>query len=192
MVGLHADFPSRYGRTKLGNILFARELAKRKINDPNKPVLVMSVHPGMVDTEVQSAWTESYGALGKLLELGSKLFGKTAPEGAEASLWAATGADIFEGNWKDFQVSISGQVAISYEADHDIRVTIIQSPTESHIPKPIKPRARNWPTTIGIFLRNSSRRSSVRTSLEGRCPSCPPARDEPIVHVHHTERSLDR
>lgn len=98
---------ARYARTKLGNILFARELVKRKISDPNKPVLVMSVHPGMVDTEVQGAWTESYGALGKLLELGSKLFGKTAPEGAEASLWAATSTDIFEGNWKDFQVGHS-------------------------------------------------------------------------------------
>ena len=40
----------------------------------------------------------------KVLEMGSKLFGKTAPEGAEASLWAATSTDIFEGNWKDYQV----------------------------------------------------------------------------------------
>lgn len=65
----------------------------------------MSVHPGAVDTEVQSAWTESYGVFGKILEVGSKLFGKTAPEGAEAGLWAATSTDIYEGNWRDYQVS---------------------------------------------------------------------------------------
>ncbi|KAF7793674.1 hypothetical protein EIP86_004789 [Pleurotus ostreatoroseus] len=92
-----------YGRTKLGNILFARELVKRKLADTDNHVLIMSVHPGTVATEVQGAWTESYGAFGKLLEMGSNLFGKSAAEGAEASLWAATCTDIFEGNWKDFQ-----------------------------------------------------------------------------------------
>lgn len=92
-----------YGRTKLGNILFARELAKRKLQGTDKPILAISVHPGTVDTEVQGAWSESYGPLGKLIEQGSKLFGKSAPEGAEASLWAAVSTDIFEGNWKDYQ-----------------------------------------------------------------------------------------
>lgn len=88
----------------MGNNLFARELARRKLTDVEKPILVMSVHPGTVATDVQGSWTESYGAFGKLLEIGSNLFGKSAAEGAEASLWAATSTDIFEGNWKDFQV----------------------------------------------------------------------------------------
>lgn len=79
---------------------------KRELTDTQKPILAMSVHPGTVDTEVQSAWSESYGMLGKILEFGSKLFGKSAPEGAEPSLWAATSTDIFEGNWKDFQVCL--------------------------------------------------------------------------------------
>lgn len=95
----------RYGRTKLGNILFARELAKRHLTDTERPILAISVHPGTVDTDVQSSWTESYGpVIGKILEQGSKWVGKTAPEGAEAGLWAAVSTDIFEGNWKDFQV----------------------------------------------------------------------------------------
>ena len=95
-----------YGRTKLGNILFAREISKRYLNDdPDRPILALSVHPGTVDTEVQKAWTESYGNIfGKILEKGTQLIGKTAAEGAEAGLWAATSTDIFEGNWKDFQV----------------------------------------------------------------------------------------
>ena len=61
-------------------------------------------HPGTVDTDVQSTWTETFGFLGKLLDKGTRFFGKTAPEGAEASLWGATSTDIFEGNWKDYQV----------------------------------------------------------------------------------------
>jgi len=95
-----------YGRTKLGLIYFARQLVKRKFADlsPDRPILAISVHPGTVDTEVQKAWTESYGNIvGKALESMTKILGKSAAEGAEASLWAATSSDIFEGNWKDFQ-----------------------------------------------------------------------------------------
>ncbi|KZT13175.1 NAD(P)-binding protein [Laetiporus sulphureus 93-53] len=94
-----------YGRTKLGLIFFARELVKRKLADlpSNRPVLVISVHPGAVDTDVQKAWSESYGVIGKVLEALTRAAGKSAPEGAEASLWAATSADISEENWKNFQ-----------------------------------------------------------------------------------------
>ena len=102
---IYANKDVRYGRTKLANILFARQLAKRHLTDTEKPILAISVHPGTVSTDVQQAWTESYGPiLGKALELGSSLVGKSSAEGAEASLWAATSTDIFEGNWKDYQV----------------------------------------------------------------------------------------
>ena len=90
---------------------------KRKFSSlpADKPILAISVHPGTVDTEVQKAWTESYGSIvGKTLEKMTQLLGKSAPEGAEASLWAATSSDIFEGNWKDFQVAFAssrGRVA---------------------------------------------------------------------------------
>jgi NAD(P)-dependent dehydrogenase (short-subunit alcohol dehydrogenase family) len=39
-----------YGRTKLGNILFARQLVKRKLTSAPNTILVTSVHPGTVDT----------------------------------------------------------------------------------------------------------------------------------------------
>jgi NAD(P)-dependent dehydrogenase (short-subunit alcohol dehydrogenase family) len=39
-----------YGRTKLGNILFARQLVKRKLTSASNTILVTSVHPGTVDT----------------------------------------------------------------------------------------------------------------------------------------------
>jgi len=105
-VNAERDGSVLYGRTKLGNIYFARQLVKRKLahGSLDKPILAISVHPGTVDTEAQKAWTESYGdILGKALEKTTAILGKSAPEGAEASLWAATSADIFEGNWKDFQ-----------------------------------------------------------------------------------------
>ncbi|KAI0643726.1 NAD-P-binding protein [Trametes meyenii] len=92
-----------YGRTKLGLIAFARELVRRKLQDSPNPILAISVHPGMVDTEVQTAWSESYGALGAIVDKLSRLGGKSAEEGAEASLWAATSTDISVDNWKNYQ-----------------------------------------------------------------------------------------
>ncbi|THH33747.1 hypothetical protein EUX98_g454 [Antrodiella citrinella] len=95
-----------YGRTKLGLIYYAKQLVKRKLANmsPDRPILAISVHPGTVDTEVQKAWTQSYGNIvGSAIETMARVLGKSAPEGAEASLWAATSTDIYEGNWKDFQ-----------------------------------------------------------------------------------------
>ena len=96
-----------YGRTKLGLIYLARQLVKRHLADlpPDRPILVMSVHPGTVDTDVQTQWTESYGVIGKALDVLTRKVGKSSEEGAEASLWAAVSTDIFQGNWKDYQVS---------------------------------------------------------------------------------------
>ena len=94
----------RYGRTKLGLIVFAQELVRRKLTDASKPIIVTSVHPGMVDTEVQNAWSESYGPLGVIVDKLSRIGGKSAEEGAEASLWAAVSADINQDNWKEYQV----------------------------------------------------------------------------------------
>ncbi|TCD70486.1 hypothetical protein EIP91_003247 [Steccherinum ochraceum] len=105
-INKEADGSLLYGRTKLGQIYFAKQLVKRKFASmsPDKPILAISVHPGTVDTEVQKAWTESYGNIfGKALENMTRIVGKSAPEGAEASLWAATSSGIYEGNWKDFQ-----------------------------------------------------------------------------------------
>ncbi|KAI0070597.1 NAD-P-binding protein [Panus rudis PR-1116 ss-1] len=93
-----------YGQTKLGLILLAKQLVARKFSSMDKPVLAMSVHPGTVDTEFQKAWTESYGNIfGKAAEKITATLGKSAPEGAEASLWAAASTDINADNWRDYQ-----------------------------------------------------------------------------------------
>ncbi|KAI0637733.1 hypothetical protein C8Q77DRAFT_1048760 [Trametes polyzona] len=98
-----ADGARLYGRSKLGLILLARELAQRKLSGLPKPILAISVHPGTVDTELQKTWSETYGLVGKVIEKVSVAVGKSAEEGAEASLWAATSTDITEQNWTDFQ-----------------------------------------------------------------------------------------
>ncbi|OJT13397.1 WW domain-containing oxidoreductase [Trametes pubescens] len=102
-INQEADGVRLYGRTKAAMILFAAELVRRKLADASKPILAISVHPGMVDTEVQKAWGQSYGIVGDVIDTLSRAAGKSAEEGAEASLWAATSTDINEGNWKDYQ-----------------------------------------------------------------------------------------
>lgn len=155
-----------YGRTKLGNNLFAREIAKRHLADTEKPILAISVHPGTVDTDVQGNWSESYGFLGKILEKGSALFGKTAPEGAEASLWAAASTDIYEGNWKDYQVCI---VSIKYHCSTEYPPLCRASTSLSHMARLTRrrtsPRATRSRRTSGSCARRSPRRSSERTCL---------------------------
>jgi len=91
-----------YGRTKLGFIVLGRQLVKRVI-DPSTKILAISVHPGTVDTHMQSAFTESYGLIGSVLEGLSRLLGKNAEEGAEASLWAATSTEITADNYLEYQ-----------------------------------------------------------------------------------------
>lgn len=159
----------RYGRTKLGNILFAREITRRHLTDVDKPILAISVHPGTVDTDAQSAWGESYGVFGKILGQGSKLFGKTASEGAEAGLWAATSADIFEGNWKDFQVSHLLDGGYQWPCSSFIvRAITILSPMESRIQRPTRRRAKSSVPTSGTFVRGSARSSLEKPSGEVR------------------------
>lgn len=99
-------------------ILFAAELVRRKLADSSKPILAISVHPGMVDTEVQKAWGQSYGKVGDVIDTLSRAAGKSAEEGAEASLWAATCSDINEGNWKDYQVRRTCPIGCGAQLTH--------------------------------------------------------------------------
>ena len=132
--------------------MFARELAKRELTDTEKPILAMSVHPGTVDTDAQGAWTESYGVLGKILEFGSRLFAKSSPEGAEASLWAATSSDISKSNWKDYQVRniVFWRTMVLMTVCFYIRVTTTRSRTAHRTQKLRKPKTPSSPTAIGI------------------------------------------
>ena len=74
-----------YGRSKLANMLFADELARRWRGDG---VCVSSVHPGVVRSGFGSDG-DTHGAAGGLIEF-SKPFSVPPDRGADTSLWLAT------------------------------------------------------------------------------------------------------
>ncbi|MFN8049951.1 MAG: SDR family oxidoreductase [Acidimicrobiales bacterium] len=81
-----------YGRSKLANIYFARELAERWRDDG---VTVSSVHPGMVSTGF-GADGDTSGLTDGLIDL-SRPFSIGPDQGADTSVWLATaaaGADL--------------------------------------------------------------------------------------------------
>jgi hypothetical protein len=53
--------------------------------------------------DIQEGPAQSYGLLGKVTDQFMRLIGKSAPEGAEAALWAATSTDITPANYTEFQ-----------------------------------------------------------------------------------------
>jgi NAD(P)-dependent dehydrogenase (short-subunit alcohol dehydrogenase family) len=76
------SFP-RYGDTKLMNVLFTRELARRV---EGTGVTVNCVHPGAVATNI--------GAPPKVIAAGTKVILRTPVQGARASLMVATDPDL--------------------------------------------------------------------------------------------------
>ncbi|KAG0029536.1 hypothetical protein BGZ81_003643 [Podila clonocystis] len=83
---------SRYGRSKLANILFANALARRLADTQ---VRVNSLHPGLVDTgmarKVIDNMTEETAALMKGTDLPTSI---TPDEGALTQLYLATSPDV--------------------------------------------------------------------------------------------------
>lgn len=84
---------SRYGRSKLANILFTSELSRRYPN-----ILSVSIHPGAVGTPVTRGFEASYPTTSKLIKtfLLSYVF-STVQVGARNQLWAATGNEVKSG-----------------------------------------------------------------------------------------------
>ena len=73
-----------YGNSKLSNILFAKELAKRYPN-----ITSVSVHPGVIRTDLYNP----YSGNSSIMKLGLNLiswFWTDVPSGTKNQLWAAT------------------------------------------------------------------------------------------------------
>ena len=87
-----------YGRTKLANLLFIRELVRR-LNRAGSPVLAAAAHPGLSDTELING---ILGRGGRLYGLGKAVngwIGQSAADGALPSLYAATAPDVVPGDY---------------------------------------------------------------------------------------------
>lgn len=82
-------FPAmkKYGASKLCNIYFTRELAKRL---EGSGITVNAVHPGWVATGLGG----QNGLLGKVLTAAQKPFARTPEKGAESSIYAATSPEL--------------------------------------------------------------------------------------------------
>lgn len=79
-----------YARSKLANVLFTRELAKRL---EGRGVTVNALHPGVVATHIWDgapSWTQPLFALAK------RIFMTTPAQGAETILYLATYPDVAE------------------------------------------------------------------------------------------------
>ena len=77
-----------YGRSKLANILYTRELVKRL---GKTTVTVNCLHPGAVST---SLGTQNNGVLGRILPVLLKPFFKTPLDGAKTSIYLCSSADV--------------------------------------------------------------------------------------------------
>lgn len=89
---------ARYGQSKLANILFTKELARRYPS-----ITSVAVHPGIIKTDLYGPTNEN----NMILRYGLMVFGglvmQDVPQGARNQLWAATSRDkdIVSGGYYD-------------------------------------------------------------------------------------------
>jgi NAD(P)-dependent dehydrogenase (short-subunit alcohol dehydrogenase family) len=89
-----------YGQSKLANLLFAFELARRAaLQDVD--LTSVAAHPGYAATNLQSQGARMEGSRvkGALAELGNRVFAQSAAQGALPALYAATMPDVTGGDY---------------------------------------------------------------------------------------------
>ncbi|KAI3379536.1 hypothetical protein SNEBB_000940 [Seison nebaliae] len=79
-----------YGRSKLANILFIKEMKRRLAESGNNFINTYAVHPGFVQTELQRNMTSVQNFFGELL---AKVVAKKPMEGAQTTIECAIGED---------------------------------------------------------------------------------------------------
>ncbi len=75
----------RYGQSKLANILFASELARRYPS-----ITSAAVHPGVVGTDLANTWSQGNTIIKYLYGIVSPVINKDVPTGTKNQLWAST------------------------------------------------------------------------------------------------------
>lgn len=106
----------RYGRSKLANILFSKELSDRLLQDTDpasKRIYVNSFFPGNIVTDQWVIWDSYFGPLiGSLIRLAGSFFGQSLEQGAVTAVYLAASADVTE---RDFRGRYFIPVAIPCE-----------------------------------------------------------------------------
>ncbi len=101
-----------YSRSKLANLLFTYELAKR-IGSEN--ICVNALHPGHVATDI---WKDGFGVFGHLMKKMINRFALTPKEGADNSIYLAVARDVNLICGKYFVGrKVVSSSAISYDSD---------------------------------------------------------------------------
>jgi NAD(P)-dependent dehydrogenase (short-subunit alcohol dehydrogenase family) len=77
-----------YARSKLANVLFTYELARRL---QGQPVTVTAVHPGHVATDI---WRTNFGVVGPALKWLMGLVALTPAQGADPVIWLASAEEL--------------------------------------------------------------------------------------------------
>jgi NAD(P)-dependent dehydrogenase (short-subunit alcohol dehydrogenase family) len=89
-----------YGQSKLANLLFTFELARR-LEEKRLPLASLACHPGYAATNLQFVGPQmERSGLGKLvMQAGNALFAQSAEAGAWPTLYAATAPDAKNGDF---------------------------------------------------------------------------------------------
>ncbi|KAF8370742.1 hypothetical protein PRIPAC_77171, partial [Pristionchus pacificus] len=78
-----------YNKSKLGNVMYARELARR-LKERGSTVTVNSLHPGVIKTELG----RHFGVAVKVFHVVGGVFMKTRKEGAQTSIYLALSTEV--------------------------------------------------------------------------------------------------
>ncbi|MGI9197470.1 MAG: oxidoreductase [Candidatus Nanopelagicales bacterium] len=89
-----------YGQSKLANLLFMRELARR-LADADLPVISAGAHPGYASTHLQAVGPEMRGRSweSRVMGVANKVLAQSAAKGALPTLYAATYAGVTNGDY---------------------------------------------------------------------------------------------
>jgi len=93
----------RYFRSKLANVLFAREMAKRYPG-----ITTVSVHPGIVDTGIVGS--ETPWVVTAAIKVLKPLFVRSVEDGVRNQLWACVSDEVVSGEYYE-PVGVAGKVS---------------------------------------------------------------------------------
>jgi NAD(P)-dependent dehydrogenase (short-subunit alcohol dehydrogenase family) len=91
-----------YGQSKLANLLFMRELARRA-GEAGPELISAAAHPGYASTHLQAASAEAAGgwlrAMAMAMAIGNRIVAQSDAQGALPQLYAATMPDVVPGDY---------------------------------------------------------------------------------------------